>query len=187
MRCPFSFEDKIVLEVGVGTGKTLSAILLEKPKSVFAFDFSSEALKHCRHAFKGFKEVSFVKADVLDLPFEKDFFDVAVVYYVLDNMLEAGRKKAVRELHRVLKPGGVLLFEDFAVGDFRETTSKRIGMPESHTLLKKKGLLCHYFTKAEVKGLFKEFKSVEVSGKERAPIRNRSHLVRKTVSAVAVK
>jgi len=187
LRFPFSFEGKIVLEAGVGTGKTLSAVLEENPGRVFAFDFSSEALKQCRQSFRAFSNVVFLKADVLDLPFEKGFFDVAVVYYLLDNMLESERRKAVAELRRVLKSGRVLLFEDFAVGDFREEFGKRIEMPEPHTLLKKKGLLCHYFTETEVKNLFKDFKNVEVSGKERSPIRNKSHLVRKTVSAVAVK
>jgi len=187
MRFPFSLEGRVVLEAGVGTGKTLSAVLEESPERVFAFDFSSEALKQCRQSFKDFSNVVFLKADVLDLPFEDGFFDVAVVYYVLDNLLEVDRKKAVGELHRVLKSGGMLLFEDFAVGDFRETSSKRVGMPESHTLLKKKGLLCHYFTKTEVKELFKGFSKVEVSEKQRAPIRNKSHLLRKTISAIALK
>lgn len=184
---PDFLEGKMVLEVGVGNGKTLWSILEQKPEWVVAFDFSSEGLRRCRTSFDSCGNVSFSRADLTCMPFRDGVFDVVVLYYVLDNLLETGRVKAVGEACRVLKKRGKLLFEDFAVGDFRESTSKGIDVPEHHTLLKKKGLICHYFTREEVLLLFADFAKREIALKTRTPIRNKNHLVRKTLSGVMEK
>jgi len=187
MFLPDVFEGRVVLEVGVGDGKTLSAICGKRPGKVFALDFSAQALRKARQLFDSAVDVSFIKGDLTALPFGDCCFDVVVLYYVLDNLLADGRAKAAGEALRVLKPGGLLLFEDFAVGDFREETSKRTAVPEPHTLLKKKGLICHYFTVEEVRSLFRDFSNVDVVQKERTPLKNKSHLIRKTVSGVMAK
>jgi ubiquinone/menaquinone biosynthesis C-methylase UbiE len=187
LRLPLVFEGKFVLEVGAGNGKTLEAILGQKPRKVVALDFSAEALKKCREKFAGLKNVSFVKADASKMPFSDCEFDAVVLFYVLDNMLQQGRLSVVKEVFRVLKPQGVVLFEDFAVGDFRELEGKRTAIPEPHTLLKKKGLLCHYFDVDEVKSLFSGFSSVEVSMQERKPIRNKEFIVRRKITGMMVK
>jgi ubiquinone/menaquinone biosynthesis C-methylase UbiE len=187
MFLPDVFEGRTVLEVGVGDGKTLSAICEKKPKKVVAMDFSAQALKKAQALLETDTDVSFIKADATSMPFGNNEFDVVVLYYVIDNLMTNGRKTAVNEAFRILKPGGVVLFEDFAVGDFREETSKRVEMPEPHTLLKKKGLICHYFTVEEVRSLFGRFSSCDVAQKERTPIKNKSHLVRKFITGMMVK
>lgn len=45
-----------------------------------------------------------VKADITDLPFPDDSFDVILCSHVLEHVVED--RKAMRELHRVLRPGG---------------------------------------------------------------------------------
>jgi len=184
---PDVFEGKTVLEVGVGDGKTLSAICRKKPGRVVAIDFSIQALKKAQALVDTSVTISFMKADATSMPFGNDAFDVVVLYYILDNLLEVDRKTAVNEAYRVVKLGGVVLFEDFAVGDFREETGKRTGMPEPHTLEKKKGLICHYFTVEEARSLFHEFSRCDVVQKERTPIKNKSHLVRKVINGLMVK
>jgi SAM-dependent methyltransferase len=51
--------------------------------------------------------VEVVRADIMDLPFASDTFDVAVVSHVLEHVDDDAR--AVRELHRVVRPGGRLV------------------------------------------------------------------------------
>jgi ubiquinone/menaquinone biosynthesis C-methylase UbiE len=184
MFLPDVFKGKTVLEAGVGDGKTLSAICEKNPKKVVAIDFSSESLKKAKELFDSQADVKFIKADLRNMPFKEGEFDVVVLYYVLNNLLETDRKKAVRESKRVLSPGGLLLFEDYAVGDFREETSKKTCILEPHTLLKKKGLICHYFTLREVEALFSGFLQKNVVQKERTPLKNKTHLVRKTITGV---
>jgi SAM-dependent methyltransferase len=56
-----------------------------------------------------------VKADITDLPFPDDSFDVILCSHVLEHVVEDG--KAMRELYRVLRPGGwalVLVPIDFS-------------------------------------------------------------------------
>ncbi len=50
-----------------------------------------------------------VKADILDLPFKDNSFDVVLCNHVLEHI--ANDKKAMQELYRVLKPGGFGIFQ----------------------------------------------------------------------------
>jgi ubiquinone/menaquinone biosynthesis C-methylase UbiE len=179
LHLPEVLKGKRVLEAGVGNGKTLTAILRQAPEHVAAFDFSVQALGRCPECC-----ADLCLADAERLPYRDGSFDAVVLYYILDNLLSDGRKTVVAEALRVLAPGGVALFEDFASGDFRERTAKTIGAPEPGTILKKKGLICHYFTEDEVRELFGGFGKAEVSVMEHNPIRNKDHLVRRTVRGV---
>jgi MPBQ/MSBQ methyltransferase len=184
---PPVFEGNAVLEVGVGNGKTLMSILEQRPHFVAAVDFSHQALKLCRKSVPKGENLAYWRADLLNLPFADGAFDVVVLYYVLDNMLAIERAKAVVEARRVLADGGRVVFEDFAVGDFREKTAKWVSEPEPHTILKVKGLICHYFTEEEVLGLFDSFRKKEATLRISKPIKNKDHLVRRTVSGVMEK
>ena len=71
-----------------------------------------------------------VKADLLDLPFQDEEFDVVFCNHVLEHIIED--KKAMKELYRVLKPGGWGIlqvplkransetYEDFSITDPKE-------------------------------------------------------------------
>jgi SAM-dependent methyltransferase len=50
-----------------------------------------------------------VKADILDLPFKENSFDVIFCNHVLEHIIDD--KKAMQELYRVLKPGGFGVFQ----------------------------------------------------------------------------
>lgn len=92
--------------------------------------------------------VEFVKADLRDLPFGNDTFDLAVTSLVYHNIIE-NREKAYSELFRVLKSGGYLFFGDIFfdkdVKKFRDRFDKINGykisgaqMPEYNLLVLKK-------------------------------------------------
>lgn len=179
---PPILEGKSVLELGVGTGKTLKAILKQKPKKVTAIDISSEAIILCKKDFS-LPNVHIQKANALNLPFKEEF-DVVVCYYILNNLLKKQRMCAVKEIRRVLKLHGVVLFEDFSIGDFR---NKRGAQIENHTIQKKNGLVCHFFTKRELKSLFSSFSLIEIQEKEFFPIRLKQNLKRRILSATICK
>jgi len=173
-----SLVGKVVLEAGCGNGKTLGTIQAQKPAYTIAYDFSPAALHRCP------KWAPLLRADALNLPLKDRMFDAIILYYILDNMLAPGRSSTVKEAKRVLKDDGIILFEDFAVGDFRQETAKRTDTPEENTILKKKGLICHYFSEEEVVGLFGEFSKVDVRLRQSYPIRGKTHLKRQIISGV---
>ena len=72
------------------------------------------------HRFKSLKNLEYttadlyspiadVKADICNLPFTKNTFDVVFCNHVLEHIVDD--KKAMSELYRVLKPGGLGIFQ----------------------------------------------------------------------------
>jgi demethylmenaquinone methyltransferase/2-methoxy-6-polyprenyl-1,4-benzoquinol methylase len=55
--------------------------------------------------------ITWLEADVLELPFPEDTFDCATMGYGLRNVVDIPR--SLQELHRVLKPGAVAAILDF--------------------------------------------------------------------------
>lgn len=157
---------KKVLEIGVGTGKTLRALIKKEPAKIVAIDTSTRAVDECR-VLESYK-VQVLKEDVLEMPFKDKEFDVIVCNYILNNLVEKERKRAIKEIKRVLVKGGKVYFEDFALGDLREEKGKRI---EKNTFEKGNGLICHFFSDDEVRDLFRGFSKTEIKTKTFKPFR----------------
>lgn len=101
-----------LLDVASGTGDLALEIQDQCPAcEVIATDFCAEMLAHA--ASRGMAKT--LVADALSLPFPDRSFDVVTVAFGLRNM--ADYPAALREMHRVLKPGGRLLILDFALPD----------------------------------------------------------------------
>ena len=106
------WKPSLILDVASGTGDLALEIQDRCPDcEVIATDFCAEMLVHA--AGRGIAKT--VVADALDLPFESDQFDVVTVAFGLRNM--ADYPAALREMNRVLKPGGRLLILDFSLPD----------------------------------------------------------------------
>ncbi len=173
-------KDKKVLELGVGNGKTLIAIHRQHPKEIYAIDFSQKAIEICKEKF-AHDDINFEKMDLKELKFEDESFDAVVCYYVLNNLNGDERRKAIKEMYRILKPDGIVLFEDFSVGDFR--FKKGSNMIAENTLIKVDGLMCHFFEDKEVKELFRDFSKVKIYVRETKPFRGKDY-TRKLINAV---
>lgn len=182
---PASFKGKKILEVGVGNGKNIPSILEQKPKQLTAIDISMEAVKtvKLRHTDKN---LEIKTGDIISSGFEDESFDIVLCYYILNNLLVDQRIVAAREIHRILKKGGVLLIEDFAEGDLRSRL--RPGeLIEDNTFVKKNGLLCHFFNEGELKELFGLFSSMKIQKKSFRVVKKDPKSTRKILSAALVK
>ncbi len=99
-----------LLDVASGTGDLALEIQRQCPGTeVTASDFCAEMLAHAASRGVGRTLV----ADALNLPFPDGGFDAITVAFGLRNM--ADYPAALREMHRVLKPGGHLLILDFSL------------------------------------------------------------------------
>lgn len=98
-----------VLDLCTGTGDlaVLAARAADPGGHVTAVDFSPEMLERARrrHAPSP-ANIEWKRADALFLPFDDATFDAALVGFGLRNVSDLDR--ALRELHRVLRPGGRL-------------------------------------------------------------------------------
>lgn len=99
-----------LLDVASGTGDLALEIQDACPDcEVIASDFCAEMLAHA--SSRGMQHT--IVADALNLPFPEQSFDVVTVAFGLRNM--ADYPAALREMNRVLKPGGRLLILDFSL------------------------------------------------------------------------
>ena len=91
-----------VLDACCGTGD-LAIMAARAGATVVGLDFSTEMLARARRKAP---ELEWVEGDLLELPFEGESFDAATVGFGVRNVADLGR--ALAELHRVLRPGGVV-------------------------------------------------------------------------------
>jgi ubiquinone/menaquinone biosynthesis methyltransferase len=99
--------EETALDVCCGTGD-LALRLAHAGARVVGSDFTPEMLVQARERSG---QVVWVQADALELPFPAESFDVVTVGYGLRNLSDFSA--GVRELVRVVKPGGKLLILDF--------------------------------------------------------------------------
>ncbi len=99
-----------VLDVATGTGDLALETQKKCPDaSVVGADFCEPMLEKARG--RGLRET--VVADALDLPFADGEFDAVTVGFGLRNMADWGG--GLREMSRVLRPGGMLAVLDFSL------------------------------------------------------------------------
>jgi len=100
------------IEMGCGKGRNV-IWLAGKGLEMHGFDFSPVAIEEAKRRAKsvGIDTAHFKVQDAtLDWDYESDYFDFAVdCFATTDIESEAGRRAAVTELYRVLRPGGYLL------------------------------------------------------------------------------
>jgi ubiquinone/menaquinone biosynthesis C-methylase UbiE len=98
-----------ILDLGVGAGRT-TPHLRALARRYVGLDFASAMIERSRQKFP---DLTFVHGDAADLSaFEARSFDVVVFSFNGLGCLQAdeAREACLREVHRVLAPGGVFLF-----------------------------------------------------------------------------
>ncbi len=104
----------VVADVGCGTGDA-TAHLAPFVGQVIAIDREPAMLDAARKRLKDCANVSFRTGDLERLPLEDGSVDAATVFLVLHHVDQPAA--AVRELSRVVKPGGVVMIVDMVAHD----------------------------------------------------------------------
>lgn len=123
-----------VLEVGCGNSQLCEELYKDGITDITCIDLSAVAVEKMqkRVLSKGYKEIKVLEADMLDLPFSKECFDVVIEKGTMDvlfvdsgdpwNPNPATVSKAMamlRGVHRVLKSDGIFISITFGQPHFR--------------------------------------------------------------------
>ena len=106
-----------VLDVGCGPGyfARMLAEAVGPEGSVVGIDAAPEMTEYASRKARRLSNCRFQPGTAEALAFPEAAFDVIVSSLVMHHLPEEGRLRAVREMRRVLRPGGTLLLAEFAI------------------------------------------------------------------------
>jgi SAM-dependent methyltransferase len=140
------WRERRILDAGCGTGAILQR--LGNPERNVGVDLAPEAIEFCRQ--RGLTNVQ--QADIAALPFADESFDAVISSSVLYHDWVKDIDAAMRELKRVLRPGGFLFLVLPAFSflhsahDVAVMTARRFTKREVRSLLHKHGLRIRQLT-----------------------------------------
>lgn len=98
-----SYVTPSILDLGCGTGYNIDYMKQAGYTNCLGLDFTFDALKYCKN--RDIDDV--VCADTIQIPFADNSFDVITSLDMIEHIEDDS--SAIREMHRVLKPGGQLI------------------------------------------------------------------------------
>jgi len=137
-----------VLEIGTGSGYGVELI------SGVADEFVTVDKFDTKIDFSKYPNVQFVQCNVPPLNFEANTFDNAITFQVVEHIKDD--HAFIREIHRVLKPGGKLII---TTPNIKMSITRNPWHVREYTVDQFKRLLSTYFSKVESKGVYGNAKS----------------------------
>ena len=105
--------EALVLDVACGTGDLSLELKNAGKAKIIGTDFCRPMLKIAKEkTFKENKTIPYIEGDGMNLSFSDDTFDAVTIAWGLRNF--SNWKDGLKELHRVLKPGGKLAVLEFS-------------------------------------------------------------------------
>lgn len=152
----------VILEVGAGAGNTAFPILRvnENPcLMVHACDFSSKAVE----LMKGNEayDPAHIQASVWDIAgddlpegLEEGCVDIVLLIFIFSALSPRQWDAAVRNIWRVLKPGGEVCFRDYGKGDLTQIRFKKGRFMEDNFYIRGDGTRVYFFVENELRRIW---------------------------------
>jgi SAM-dependent methyltransferase len=108
-----------VLELACGSGRLTAHIVQQLPTNAAftATDLSEDMIRLAKTKVPS-DRITWAQADMMELPFDNRSQDLVLCQFAL--MLVPDQQKAFSEIHRILKPGGQLLFSTWTDLDYNK-------------------------------------------------------------------
>ena len=106
---------QLILDAATGTGALAIEAVKLNPAKIFGIDISEDMLKIGREKIKGKKlsgKIELLEGDSENLIFNDNKFDAVMVGFGVRNF--ENLLKGLKEFHRVVKPGGVVMILEFS-------------------------------------------------------------------------
>lgn len=123
----FPLARKRILDVGCGGGGILSGYQDwgARPENLFGVDLMAARIEDAKRDHPG---MNFQVTNAEQLPFERDYFDLVLLYTVFTSVLdERMASNMAAEVSRVLKPGGAVIWYDFRFNNPRNPNVRGLG------------------------------------------------------------
>ncbi|PGH31236.1 hypothetical protein GX50_05973 [[Emmonsia] crescens] len=152
---------QVILEVGAGAGNSAFPILASNKNEqlrLHACDYSKKAVEVMRKSEQ--YDEKYMQADVWDVSAEgegslppglgPDSVDVVVMIFIFSALSPSEWGRALRNIHRVLKPGGQVLFRDYGKGDLAQVRFKSGRWMGDNFYVRGDGTRVYFFEKDEL-------------------------------------
>src|SRR5450432_1340225 len=107
--------DARLIDIGCGTGRTLHQLARAHPGlRLYGADMSPAYVKRARQRLLEVDEITLAVENAEALPWADGTFEIATSVYMFHELPRNARRNAVREMFRVVKPGGLVVIEDAA-------------------------------------------------------------------------
>ena len=123
-------EDKKILDVGCGYGKVLRRFIDYGaiPENLYGVDLLPDRIERAK---KLSPHINFYLGSATELPFENEFFDIVMQFTVFTSILDYSMKqKIAKEMLRVLKPDGIIIWYDYWISKPTNPDVKGVGKQE---------------------------------------------------------
>ncbi len=131
---------------------------------VYSFDISKTAVEITASGLSryGFDAGHVKVSDILNTGYSDEMFDGVIAHAVLDHLLVADAKKALRELFRITKKNGLIMIS-FDVAEAEDNTAEHVLMEDGtmrYVDEPRKGMLFHPYEWEEIDELIKGHETV---------------------------
>ena len=105
-------KNQKLADIAGGTGDIASKFLNNGGHSAYIIDINEEMIKSGKVNKKSLKNIKWLVASAEDIPIDDNTFERATMGFGLRNI--TNRAKALKEVHRILKPGGRFICLEFS-------------------------------------------------------------------------
>ncbi|KAK9332481.1 S-adenosyl-L-methionine-dependent methyltransferase [Lipomyces starkeyi] len=174
---------KTILEVGCGAGNTMFPILAANKNAelkIVGADFSHRAVELVRESPEF--DPAHIAADVWDLAdesgrlpagLEEHSVDFVILIFVFSALAPEQWDTAIRNIDRLLKPGGEVLFRDYGRYDMAQLRFKGGRLLQDSFYVRGDGTRVYFFTEDELRKIFDNYFVVDKMGTDRRLLVNR--------------